>query len=401
MVLPITGPTVQVVATPNNYEVGSQYLLRNRYRQVKPYTIPLPYSMWQALTVSGKATTTVTSDSWGGHWLGQWWQATYVSNYNNAAVYGVPRFGQPPWSELDRVGNLVLNRAREKFMSKANSRVSLSVDILQRKQAYGMITTRVVQAAKVLNAVRKLRFGDAIRELGLKKPADWRSVPRTAGQFWLEYSYGWKPLVSDIFDAASVLSSPQDNLWIQESSAQDYVQRFEQMTGPPNNATIVYVNDVSLKVFARVGGVVSVTNPNLQALKNAGLTNPLTWAWELIPFSFVVDWFYGVGDFLESLDDTVGLSVVDGFYTKGFHGNSRVLTELIAPYGRWPKPPLLGRKPGDGGFKLRSVAQMDRVRGLPTVKLARKLKILTNVDRGLNAASLLAQALKSNPARKV
>lgn len=393
MVLPITGPVQKLDLSPNDYDVGSQYKLRQTYRQVKPYTIPLPYSMWSALTTGGKATVYNTSDSWGGHWLGQWWQATTVTAYNNA-LYGPPRIGQPVWTELNRISNLTLNRAREKFMAKANSRVSLAVDIIQRKEAYDMITRRVTQAAKVFNDVRKLRFGDAIRDLGLKKPADWRSVPRTAGGWWLEYSYGWKPLVQDIHEAATVLSSPQGDLWIQESSSQPYKEVINGDVGPPNNATIHYQNVVNGKVFARVGATVSVTNPNLQALKNAGLTNPLTWAWEVIPFSFVVDWFYGVGDFLESLDDTVGLQVSDGFYTTGWKGTSQVATVLIAPYAGWPKPPLPGRSPGDNGWKSRSVAQMDRVRGLPTVKLARKLKILTNVDRGLNAASLLAQALK-------
>jgi len=393
MVLPITGPIQKLDQTPNTYEVGSQYKLRQTYRQAKPYTIPLPYSMWSALTTGGKATVYITSDSWGGHWLGQWWTSTTVTAYNNS-LYGTPRIGQPVWTELNRLSSLTLNRAREKFMAKANQRVSLAVDILQRKEAYDMITRRVTQAAKVINDVRKLRFGDAIRDLGLKKPADWRSVPRTAGGWWLEYSYGWKPLVQDIHDAAAVLSSPQDDLWIQESSTQPYREVFQADVGPPNNAGIHYQNVNVGKVFARVGATVSVTNPNLQALKNAGLTNPLTWAWEVIPFSFVVDWFYGVGDFLESLDDTVGLQVRDGFYTTGWKGTSQVATVLLSPYAGWPKPPLPGRNVGDQGWKSRSVAQMDRVRGLPTVKLARKLKILTNVDRGLNAASLLAQALK-------
>jgi hypothetical protein len=275
-------------------------------------------------------------------------------------------------------------------MAKANSRVGLSVDILQRKQALEMMTARVRQAAKVFVAIKKLKFREALSELGIKKPAGWRPAVRNAGGLWLEYSYGWKPLVTDIFDCAKVLSAPQEDLWIQESSSQEFSPLYVWTNlGSTSDDNFIMENEQMMKVFARVGAVVSCDNPNLQALKNAGLTNPLAWAWELIPFSFVVDWFYGVGDFIESLDDTLGLTITNGFYTTGWTGHSQQRYKLVKAW------PLGSPSPNDGkrAWKSRSVAGMDRVLGLPTVKLARKKKILTNLDRGLNAASLLSQAL--------
>lgn len=43
-----------------------------------------------------------------------------------------------------------------------------------------------------------------------------------------------------------------------------------------------------------------------------GLTNPASVAWELVPFSFVVDWFAPVGDWLNALDATLGYSFLSG-----------------------------------------------------------------------------------------
>ena len=37
-------------------------------------------------------------------------------------------------------------------------------------------------------------------------------------------------------------------------------------------------------------------------MKDVGLSNPLLTAWELTPFSFIGDWFVGVGDFLEAIN---------------------------------------------------------------------------------------------------
>lgn len=45
-----------------------------------------------------------------------------------------------------------------------------------------------------------------------------------------------------------------------------------------------------------------INNPDLLLPAKVGLTNPLSVAWELIPFSFVVDWFLPIGKYLDALD---------------------------------------------------------------------------------------------------
>lgn len=385
MVLPITGPIDDNMYAGDLAAIGAVYSLKKRYRQAKPYDRPLPYSSRVSTCISGGGKEFADRAP-----ISSWWDQTRLDIYASGS-WEIPDPSRPDWDELARRQSLVLNRAREKFFAKANSRVSLSVDILQRKQALDMMVGRVTQVARILRDIKKGKFREALAELGIRKPAGWRPAVRNAGGLWLEYSYGWKPLVQDIFEASQVLSNPGKDLWIQESSSNQFITDLvSSNVGTPWDHNVIDTNSVSLKVYARVGAVVSCDNPNLQAAKNAGLTNPLAWAWELIPFSFVVDWFYGVGNFIESLDDTLGLTITHGFYTTGFKGSSRVQRKVVKIW------PLGAPDPYDGAqaWKLRSVARMDRVLGLPTVKLARKLKILTNLDRGLNAASLLAQALK-------
>jgi hypothetical protein len=52
--------------------------------------------------------------------------------------------------------------------------------------------------------------------------------------------------------------------------------------------------------------------PEMPNITRLGLTNPPQLAWELIPFSFVFDWLLPIGDWLSSLDATVGLRFSDG-----------------------------------------------------------------------------------------
>lgn len=44
------------------------------------------------------------------------------------------------------------------------------------------------------------------------------------------------------------------------------------------------------------------------SLSRLGLTNPALLAWELVPFSFVADWFVNIGDCLQSLDNPLQIS---------------------------------------------------------------------------------------------
>jgi hypothetical protein len=46
-----------------------------------------------------------------------------------------------------------------------------------------------------------------------------------------------------------------------------------------------------------------------------GLINPASVAWELVPFSFVVDWFTGFGSYLDSFTELAGLSVSQEYST--------------------------------------------------------------------------------------
>jgi hypothetical protein len=59
--------------------------------------------------------------------------------------------------------------------------------------------------------------------------------------------------------------------------------------------------------------ILEVVNPEFVRLQQMGLTNPLEVAWELIPFSFVADWFISVGDWLRGLTALHGLRIVSGF----------------------------------------------------------------------------------------
>jgi hypothetical protein len=59
-----------------------------------------------------------------------------------------------------------------------------------------------------------------------------------------------------------------------------------------------------------------IASPLQSFLGQTGFTNPINLLWEILPFSFVVDWFTGIGPYLESLSAWDGLVFRDGSETK-------------------------------------------------------------------------------------
>jgi hypothetical protein len=53
----------------------------------------------------------------------------------------------------------------------------------------------------------------------------------------------------------------------------------------------------------------------LSNLAKVGILNPLQLAWEVVPYSFVVDWFLPIGNWLGGLDAAAGLDFESGYQT--------------------------------------------------------------------------------------
>lgn len=132
---------------------------------------------------------------------------------------------------------------------------------------------------------------------------------------WLAYRFGWAPLMSDLWNLRSaVLSSLEE----QKSELSVYRNVSEPRELRWENTNYSYRSDMvdglQTKYWFRVD------DETIQGLNALGFQNPLSLAWELAPYSFVVDWFFGVSNFLSGLSAPLGLTCTRGYetyYTKG------------------------------------------------------------------------------------
>lgn len=144
--------------------------------------------------------------------------------------------------------------------------------------------------------------------------------PRLANA-WLEYFYGWKPFFQDMHASLQTVSSlTPEAIWVSGRANAPVNQRHVSGTDPER--TLVYIGHQSAVYSFRS----EVTNPNTWMANRLGIINPGTVAWDLVPWSFVVNMFVNVNSLIGSVSEDVGISNSGHSLTKTTR-LSRVVTD--------------------------------------------------------------------------
>lgn len=141
---------------------------------------------------------------------------------------------------------------------------------------------------------------------------------------WLAWHFGVEPLVKDVYATLELLTKPLP------PGRMIFGQGRAQTSYTYTNNGSLYA-DISVLLRARVGARVEVSNPNVFLASQLGLINPASVAWDLVPFSFVVDWFFDLSSLIASFSDFAGCRIVDAYYTQYGTGASVEYEPKIPP----------------------------------------------------------------------
>jgi hypothetical protein len=223
-----------------------------------------------------------------------------------------------------------LTAQRNKAISRLQSRATgdtanLSETLATMNKTFDMIGGNARRIASAFTAVKKLNFSAAADILWANESSRWRrgggpSKSKSLANNWLEFQYGWKPLLNDIhyaIEAIGKLVLPDPSVGSIRSSANSESREIgilRGQNGDPDSPECGYWIK-SIKTTSRFGLRYKLSSPLRAFAAQSGFTNPVSLAWELLPFSFVLDWFLPVGPYLESLDSWGGLVFLDGWET--------------------------------------------------------------------------------------
>jgi len=225
-----------------------------------------------------------------------------------------------PSSSLDgRVRNDLLGKIKDQ---KAN----LPELMAERDKAAHMMGETILNLAKAAGQLKHGNFAAAAAHLGVPvgrrgisrfNKAYAKSATKALGSGWLALQYGWKPLLSDIYGSLEVLAEKHAVATFVTTRA--FGREFTSLDKTVRSTSSGLITTDVYRGSKRTSLKYSVTYyrapSTATSLAQLGITNPALLAWELLPYSFVVDWALPIGAYLSNFDATLGLEFYSGFYT--------------------------------------------------------------------------------------
>ena len=211
------------------------------------------------------------------------------------------------------VPNGIKNRAEQAALLKLKSQ---DIHLGNFLAEFGKTAQMFVGTATVIaSGVRRFRRSNPKELWDLIKKWERGNLPREFWHCipsgWLQLQYGWLPLMSDVFGACNALSKG-DRLPLAhvKGYAEDTTIETVNFSSVDGSSNGTLQSETLHKCWVSL--YYQLKNPVLAELSSLGLINPVEIVWELLPYSFVVDWFLPIGNWLSSLTADVGFTFQGG-----------------------------------------------------------------------------------------
>lgn len=165
--------------------------------------------------------------------------------------------------------------------------------------------------AYVEEGVRLLRAAVYLKQGNL--PAVWgtlrhnQSAIRRGADIFLQYKYGWKPLMEDIYALDQLFREKLKKALIIRASAKSQREDITPLSGYGVTKSGHGFRQCQVHLYGLVD-----SKEGASLMDKVGLSNPLSLGWNLAPWTFVSDWFVPVGTVLDSWTAPLGVKFLGG-----------------------------------------------------------------------------------------
>lgn len=226
------------------------------------------------------------------------------------------------WTSNDDIA--LLGKLREEIVG---SSFNPAVFLAEEKPALEMIRDAATRIGSSIRYARKGNWSKAFAAVSGARPpkssSPWRKHTGTvASNNWLELQYGWLPLMSDAADGAAFLATTLNRpLTFRVRATFRRKQPLGNTTFPGGG-----IHYGSQKCYARGQYIAYLTEVSFPQM--GGIYDPASIIWEMLPYSFVADWFIPIGEYLQARQ-------MIGALTGTFVKSTKTLLEASdpCPYG--------------------------------------------------------------------
>lgn len=216
----------------------------------------------------------------------------------------------------------------------SNAKASLGQTAVEWNKTLSTVASTVETVLETIYLARKGRWADVAKVVAdvdaygpnSKRYIDLKDPAKSVANKWLTVTYGLAPTIQDARDACNVFGRP-----FVFGGRKAYGRSFG--TASKGIGDLNGYNDFTFEraafVSCEVGAIVRVTNPNLLLASELGVINPALIAWQVTPWSFLVDQVIDISSYLSSLTDEMGFGI-----ESSYHVIKCVATELRSHFRR-------------------------------------------------------------------
>jgi hypothetical protein len=255
--------------------------------------------------------------------------------YTGDNLYGNgPDPKSPPSVDVEALKALAGTSAASKVLKPD---IDGLVEIAEFRQAVSLFNVKRLVLDAHLNKLGKYFFG--------KRKYTAKELAKMLSNNWLKYRYGIMPLVRLCDQALHLGKEPKPLRLVARGSASDSASKFDTSSQTGFFWRVDYGIQQNLQVDVRAGILYEIiSSHNRYGFNFSDLPAA---AWELVPWSFVVDWGFNVGNWIRSVTPKVGARVLATWTSvKSEHdiavtqssvwvASSSTYEEVQAPSGGW------------------------------------------------------------------
>lgn len=247
--------------------------------------------------------------------------------WNHTQYDGYPMISNATAAVFDKLTNMAVTACLNDLKGM---KLNLAQAFAERRQTANLVASSATKIARSLRSIRKGDFRQAAANLGLapskKRVAYWNGKQKRGRQpdqgdlrdMWLELQYGWKPLTGEIYGAMVVLHE-NDKAEPQRYRMTVKKKRETNIDTPVTTGAGIHYKGFKRQFYSSYVRLdYCMNNPMAAAANDFGIDNPALLAWELLPYSFVVDWFLPIGKYLDGINAEAGYTFMGGSLSKRY-----------------------------------------------------------------------------------
>lgn len=227
-------------------------------------------------------------EAFGGFYAGNMDQSAWNASSSTFNSGKLP-FTNVDWTPSPYEISLLAEPCLRELYEKVASRFpDVGTMIGESKETVGMIRNLL---NKGVGLIKDLLLKDKKRLLGRLKTID----PQAISRAWLTYVYGITPLISDYNSLMEFASETGIRTYTVSKTSANPLTPYQVDVGMSS-----FVDNFRYDLTVKYGVIMSADLKNDQIQGALNITNNLGVGYNLIPFSFMVDWLYDIGSYLNN-----------------------------------------------------------------------------------------------------